>query len=100
MATVPSGFDVFGDLFSTPEMRQAFSEQAWFDRMVEVEGALARAEASVGVVPEDAARTISQVCSEFTPNTAGLKAGTERVGYPVLPLIHQITTTPKIKQLY
>ncbi len=90
MATVPPGFDVFGDLFSTPEMRQAFSEQAWFDRMVEVEGALARAEASVGVVPEDAARTISDVCSGFTPDPAGLKAGTERVGYPVLPLVRQI----------
>ncbi len=90
MATVPPGFDVFGDIFSTPEMRQAFSEQAWFERMVEVEGALARAEASVGVVPQEAARTISDVCSKFIPDPAALKAGTERVGYPVLPLVRQI----------
>ncbi|MCP5084079.1 MAG: 3-carboxy-cis,cis-muconate cycloisomerase [Alphaproteobacteria bacterium] len=90
MATVPPGFDVFRDLFSTPEMRRAFSEQAWFDRMVEVEGALARAEASVGVVPEEAARVISKACGAFELDAAGLKAGTERVGYPVLPLVRQI----------
>lgn len=90
MATVLPGFDVFGDVFSTPEMRQVFSEPAWFERMVEIEGALARAEAAVGVVPEDAARVISKVCTTFEIDQAALKAGTERVGYPVLPLVRQI----------
>lgn len=90
MATLPPGFDVFGDLFSTSDMRAAFSEAAWFDRMVEVEGALARAEAAVGVVPADAAQVISQVCETFQPDFAQLKEATERVGYPVLPLVRQI----------
>ncbi len=90
MATVPPGFGVFGDIFSTPEMRAAFSEEAWFARMVEVEGALARAEGAVGVVPQEAAAAISDVCSSFQPDMAVLKTGTERVGYPVLPLVRQI----------
>ena len=90
MATVPPGFDVFGDLFSTPEMRATFSEEAWFARMVDVEGALARAEGAVGVVPQEAAEAISNVCAAFTPDMAALKTGTERVGYPVLPLVRQI----------
>lgn len=90
MATVPPGFGVFGDLFSTSEMSQVFSENAWFDRMVEVEGALARAEAAVGVVPEDAAQVIAKTCQSLELDMAALKAGTERVGYPVLPLVRQI----------
>lgn len=90
MTTALPGFDVFGDLFSTPDMRRAFSEQAWFARMVDVEGALARAEAAVGVVPADAAQAISEVCKTFQPDLAQLKDGTERVGYPVLPLVRQI----------
>ncbi len=90
MATVPPGFGVFGDLFSTPAMRQVFSEEAWFARMVEVEGALARAEATVDVVPGEAARAISEACATLKPDMVALKAGTERVGYPVLPLVRQI----------
>ena len=90
MVPVPPGFGVFGDLFSTPAMRDAFSEEAWFASMVEVEGALARAEGATGVIPQDAAAAISKVCASFSADLAALKVGTERVGYPVLPLVRQI----------
>ncbi|MEF8800284.1 MAG: adenylosuccinate lyase family protein [Halolamina sp.] len=53
------GGDLFADVFSTEEMRNLFTEAAFIDRFLEVEAALARAEARAGIVPEDAANTIA-----------------------------------------
>lgn len=88
--TTPPGFGVFGDLFSTSEMQASFSEASWFTRMIEVEAALARAEASCGVIPQAAGDAIDKACARLKIDDAGLKAGTEIVGYPVLPLVRQI----------
>ncbi|MGI9482619.1 MAG: 3-carboxy-cis,cis-muconate cycloisomerase [Hyphomicrobiales bacterium] len=90
MSETPPGFGIFGDLFSTPEMREAFSEEAWFARMVDVEAALARAQGGLGVIPADAARIINEACANIKIDMAALKVGTENVGYPVLPLVRQI----------
>ncbi len=89
MAT-PPGFGVFGDLFSTAPMRACFSEEAWFARMVEVEGALARAEGALGIIPQEAAVEISRTCESLELDYNALKSATENVGYPVLPLVRQI----------
>ncbi|MGI9370997.1 MAG: 3-carboxy-cis,cis-muconate cycloisomerase [Hyphomicrobiales bacterium] len=89
MAT-PPGFGVFGDLFSTASMRTCFSEEAWFARMVEVEAALARAQAAEGIIPAEAALQIDAVCSSFEPDFAALKPAIEKMGYPVMPLVRQI----------
>ncbi|MFB6133655.1 MAG: hypothetical protein ABEJ55_01535 [Halanaeroarchaeum sp.] len=46
---------LFEDVFGTPEMRDIFDEDAFVNRFLEVEAALARAEATLGIVPQDAA---------------------------------------------
>lgn len=90
--TTPPGFGVFGDLFSTPDMRAIFSEEAWFARMVDVESALARAEASTGIIPDKAGKEIDVACRSLTLDFARLKTETENTGYPVMPLVRQIAS--------
>jgi 3-carboxy-cis,cis-muconate cycloisomerase len=51
---------LFANVFGTPEMRGILCEERFVERFLEVEGALARAEASVGVIPGDAAERISE----------------------------------------
>lgn len=49
---------VFKDLFGTPEMREAFREERFVERFLEVEAALARVQGDLGMIPEDAAAEI------------------------------------------
>ena len=62
MATTVLDSLLFRDAFGTPRMRAVFSDRALIARYVEVEIALARAEARCGVIPADAAEAITQRC--------------------------------------
>src|SRR5712691_5803387 len=86
---------LFGDMFGTAAMRAAFSELAFLVRCAEVEAALARAQARLGIVPSDAAAAISDAAAAVAANPetldiARLKRETETVGYPILPLVRQL----------
>jgi 3-carboxy-cis,cis-muconate cycloisomerase len=54
---------LFRDAFGTSAMRAVFSDAALIARYVEVEVALARAEAACGVIPAEAAREIAVIRS-------------------------------------
>ncbi|MFB6157407.1 MAG: adenylosuccinate lyase family protein [Haloferacaceae archaeon] len=54
---------LFKDLFGTPEMRSVFGEERFVERFLEVEAALARAEAAEGIVPEWAAEELTAKAS-------------------------------------
>lgn len=54
---------LFKNVFGTPEMRGVFSEERFIERFLEVEAALARAEAHEGIVPEWAAEEITAKAS-------------------------------------
>jgi 3-carboxy-cis,cis-muconate cycloisomerase len=90
MATTVLDSRIFRDLFGTPAMRAVFSDEAFLERCVEVEVALARAEARAGVIPEAASREIAARASARSLDLERLKAETETVGYPVLPLVRQV----------
>src|SRR5436305_2760612 len=86
---------LFGDMFGTAVMRAVFGELAFLARCAEVEAALARAQARIGIIPADAAAAISKAASEITekPDSLDLprlKRETETVGYPILPLVRQL----------
>ena len=51
---------IFRNSFGTPEMRAVFSDRALMARCIEVEVALARAEAACGVIPSEAASAIER----------------------------------------
>ncbi|MEP9379324.1 3-carboxy-cis,cis-muconate cycloisomerase [Aquabacter sp. CN5-332] len=77
-------------MFGTPEMRDVFSEDALVARYLDAEAALARAQARLGVIPEAAAAAIDESCRTFKVDFERLRQETEIVGYPILPLVHQL----------
>jgi 3-carboxy-cis,cis-muconate cycloisomerase len=81
---------LFRDAFGTPRMREIFSDRAFIARCVDVEIALARAEARCGVIPAEAAQQIAQKCDVAALDFDLLRHETENVGYPILPLVHQL----------
>src|ERR1700726_1364358 len=82
---------MFRDMFGTAEMRDIFSDEALVGRYLEAEAALARAQARVGVVPKDAAETIDLASRSLKIDYDKLRHETEIVGYPILPLVHQLS---------
>ena len=81
---------LFRDAFGTPAMRAIFSDHALIQRYIEIEVALAKAEAACGVIPTDAADQIAANCNFETLDFDLLRHETDNVGYPILPLVHQL----------
>ena len=81
---------LFRDAFGTPAMREVFSDLSLIGRYVEVEIALAKAEARCGVIPQDAADAIAARADVATLDVEALRHETDIVGYPILPLVHQM----------
>ncbi|AWB35489.1 3-carboxy-cis,cis-muconate cycloisomerase [Orrella marina] len=82
---------LFRDMFGTGAMRSVFDDQATLARYVEVEVALARVQARLGIIPHEAARQIEQLADARKLDMERIKHDTENVGYPILPLVHQIS---------
>jgi 3-carboxy-cis,cis-muconate cycloisomerase len=81
---------VFRNAFGTPEMRAVFSDRALMARCIEVEVALARAEAACGVIPAEAAEVIAREARLDRIDFERLGLETELVGFPIVPLLHQL----------
>ena len=81
---------LFRDAFGTPRMREIFSDRALIARYIEVEIALATAQARCGVIPAEAADAIARRCDLDSLDIDLLRHETDNVGYPILPLVHQL----------
>jgi 3-carboxy-cis,cis-muconate cycloisomerase len=81
---------VFRDIFSTEAMRSVFSDENRVQKYLDFEAALARAEARLGIIPTEAAEEICRHCHAAEMDFAKLKTQTERIGYPVLPVVQQL----------
>lgn len=95
MATFPTSTTVldsilFRDAFGTAAMREVFSDFSLVSRYAEVEIALAKAEARCGVIPADAADEIAKRTDVSALDFDLLRQETDIVGYPILPLVHQM----------
>lgn len=82
---------IFKDMFGTPAMREVFDDAATVRRYVETEVALARVQGKLGVIPQAAADAIEARADAQAIDLSVLKAETEIVGYPILPLVHQLS---------
>ena len=56
---------IFADMFGTAAMREVFGDDAFLARCVEVEAALARAQAKFGIIPAEAAAAITQAANSL-----------------------------------
>ncbi|KAK3047661.1 hypothetical protein LTR09_010919 [Extremus antarcticus] len=83
---------LFKNLFGTEQIRAIFDDKAYIQRCIDVEVALAQSQASLGVIPEDIGNQIATACSNISLDYDRLSNETEIVGYPILPLIRQLSS--------
>ena len=88
---------VFRDIFTTPAMRQVWSDENRVQKYLDFEAALARAQARLEIIPQEACDEIVKHCSADKIDMAKLKEATERIGYPVLPAVQQLVKLCKDK---
>lgn len=81
---------IFHTIFGTDRMRAIFSDETTVQRWLDVEAALARVQARLGLIPESAAAEITRRATCSSIDLDDLRRETERVGYPILPLVQQL----------
>lgn len=81
---------LFRDMFGTAAMRDVFSDKALVGRYLEAEAALARAQAKLGAIPAAAGTKIDAASKSIQIDFERMRHETEIVGYPILPLVHQL----------
>ncbi len=81
---------VFRNIFSTEAMRRVFSDESRVQKYLDFEAALARAQARLGIIPQNAAEEIVHHCDAAEIDFVKLERQTARIGYPVLPVVQQL----------
>ncbi len=91
MPTNPADGPILGTLYGGDAMRAVFDEQAYFRRMLDVEAALARVQARLGLIPAEAAQAINAAAEKGDLRTEVLAASARNVGYPVVGLVAELS---------
>jgi 3-carboxy-cis,cis-muconate cycloisomerase len=78
-------------LVTTDELAELFSDESVLQAMLDFEGALARAEAGVGIMPPAAAETIVAAAKAHFFNAADMSRDALRAGTPGMPLVKALT---------
>ncbi len=86
----PSG-GLFDGVLARGPVREAVADRAWLRAMLDVEAALARAEARAGLFPVEAAEAIARACRDDALDLAALGRDASASGNPVVPLVRAIT---------
>src|SRR5258706_9398262 len=73
-----------------PGVRALFTEPARFQSWLDVEAALARAQAELGIIPEAAAREIVRKAHLSYLDLAAVREGLARTGHPLVPLVWEL----------
>ncbi len=81
---------LFGPSLSTDVMLATVSDRAWVQAMLDVEAALARAEARIGLIPSKAAEGIAAQCRVDEFDVAQLGRAAVRSANPVIPLVNAL----------
>lgn len=87
---------LLGALFGDPNVDAVFTDAARLQAMLDVEAALARAQARCGVIPTEALAPIQAACRADLYPMDALAAGTALAGNPAIPLVKALTA--KVRQ--
>ncbi len=87
--TTPLDSTIFAPLFNDEEVSNLLSDATFVRELVEVEVALARAQARVGVISLSAADAIGKVTADRVA-IAALTSGTVRSGFPIIALVQEL----------
>lgn len=83
MPAAPADSAIYSRLFGDAEVARLFSDSAELRAMLLVEGALARVQGTLGLIPADAAAFIDRAAQEVQIDPSALAAETARNGVPV-----------------
>lgn len=86
---------IFRDIFGTEAMRQVWSDGNRVQKYLDFEAALARAQAKLEIIPQEACDEILKHCTVDQYDIDKLRKQTERIGYPVLPVVQQLVALCK-----
>ncbi|MCX5837532.1 MAG: adenylosuccinate lyase [Deltaproteobacteria bacterium] len=78
---------VFGDSVGTADMRRVFEETASFQRWLDVEAALAKAQAAMGMIQKEASEIIAAKADVALIDLEAVKASGKRTGHSLLGLL-------------
>src|ERR687889_103890 len=81
--------ELFGNQFSSVEMREVFSLESMLKGWIDVEVALAKAESELGIVPEKAAQEIERKGRVERFDVPALKKGVEETWHPLVPFVRE-----------
>jgi 3-carboxy-cis,cis-muconate cycloisomerase len=73
-----------------PGVRALFTEAARFQSWLDVEAALAQAQAELGIIPTAAAREITRKAQLSALDLAAVRAGLAKTGHPLVPLVWEL----------
>jgi adenylosuccinate lyase/3-carboxy-cis,cis-muconate cycloisomerase len=82
--------EVLRDLYGSEEVRRAFDSRALVQAWLDVEVALAEAQAELGIIPTAAARTIAKEADAAQFDLSALRAGVAESQHPLVPLIRAL----------
>jgi 3-carboxy-cis,cis-muconate cycloisomerase len=82
---------LFGPTLTIPAMAEAVSDESWLRAMLDVEAAIAAAEAAAGVIPRAAADAIRAACAGARLDLARLGEDAAASATPVVPLARALT---------
>ena len=86
MTLSPMHSELLGDTL----IEELFSDASNIRHMLEFEAAMARAQAAHGVIPQTAAKRISEVASKLVIDPLSMKAATARDSVPIPELVRQL----------
>ena len=81
---------LLGHLFSTPEMKAVWSDEATLKAWLDVEAALARVQARLGVIPRAAGDAIADACLPEHHDLADLGKAIAKASHPLTPVIASV----------
>jgi 3-carboxy-cis,cis-muconate cycloisomerase len=82
---------LFGKSLTDQEMRNIFSSHRFIEHCIDVEVALAKAQSRLGIIPASAAEGIKESVDVSRLDFDRLQHETDIVGYPILPLVEQLS---------
>src|SRR5262249_37372744 len=88
-------FGLYGPLFATAAMPPILADAARIQRMLDVEAALARAEAAAGVIPKQAVAPIAAACRAERLDLDALAQAAVAAGNLAIPLVKAFTAEVK-----
>lgn len=81
---------IYGNIFATKETKTIWSDRQRTAYFLDFEAALAKVQAQLGIIPQKAYDEIAKNCDVDSYDFDKLRKETELVGYPVLPVVHQL----------